>query len=76
MAISDSAVGDTFQAVRGHRFDNPLAAPGLADLSAHVDFEALAISRGQFRNEWSTGRSIKGRFWWRSELTARGQSEK
>lgn len=38
---SHSAIGETFQAVRGHRFDNPLTRPGLADLSAHVDFEAL-----------------------------------
>ena len=37
-----SAPGDTFQAVRDHRFADPLAAPGLADLTAHVDFEALA----------------------------------
>ena len=40
----ESAVGDTFQAVRGHKFADPLAAPGLADLTAHVDFEALASS--------------------------------
>ena len=37
-----SDVGVTFQAVRNHRYDDPLDAPGLADLSAHVDFEALA----------------------------------
>ncbi len=36
-----SAPGDTFQAVRSHRYANPLAAPGLADLTAHVDFEEL-----------------------------------
>jgi NADH dehydrogenase [ubiquinone] 1 alpha subcomplex assembly factor 7 len=36
-----SATGDTFQAMRSHRFADPLAAPGLADLTAHVDFEAL-----------------------------------
>lgn len=34
--------GDTFQAVRGHAFADPLADPGTADLTAHVDFEALA----------------------------------
>jgi len=34
--------GDTLQAVKGHRNVNPLAEPGLADLTAHVDFEALA----------------------------------
>jgi SAM-dependent MidA family methyltransferase len=36
-----SATGDTFQAVRCHRHANPLASPGLTDLTAHVDFEAL-----------------------------------
>lgn len=34
--------GDTLQAVRAHRFSPPLAAPGLADLTAHVDFDAIA----------------------------------
>jgi NADH dehydrogenase [ubiquinone] 1 alpha subcomplex assembly factor 7 len=28
--------------VKDHRFVDPLAAPGEADLTAHVDFEALA----------------------------------
>jgi NADH dehydrogenase [ubiquinone] 1 alpha subcomplex assembly factor 7 len=36
------ASGDTLQAVRRHRYDDPLAAPGEADLTAHVDFAALA----------------------------------
>jgi NADH dehydrogenase [ubiquinone] 1 alpha subcomplex assembly factor 7 len=34
--------GDTLQALRAHRYDPPLAHPGEADLTAHVDFEALA----------------------------------
>ena len=34
--------GDTFQAVAGHAPADPFAAPGTADLTAHVDFEALA----------------------------------
>ena len=34
--------GDTLQAVRGHTPSDPLADPGNADLTAHVDFEALA----------------------------------
>jgi NADH dehydrogenase [ubiquinone] 1 alpha subcomplex assembly factor 7 len=38
----NSDVGSTFQALRNHRYDDPLGAPGLADLTAHVDFEALA----------------------------------
>ncbi len=36
------AFGDTFQAVAEHRYQDPLAAPGEADLTAHVDFGALA----------------------------------
>ena len=35
-------LGDTLQAVAGHSFTDPLRAPGKADLTAHVDFEALA----------------------------------
>ena len=34
--------GETLQAVAGHRYADPLAAPGEADLSAHVDFAACA----------------------------------
>ena len=34
--------GDTLQALRRHAFDAPLAHPGEADLTAHVDFEPLA----------------------------------
>ena len=34
--------GDTLQALRGHAFADPFEAPGHADLTAHVDFEALA----------------------------------
>jgi SAM-dependent MidA family methyltransferase len=39
-----SEVGDTLQALRAHTYDNPLASPGQADLTAHVDFEALAAA--------------------------------
>ncbi len=34
--------GDTFQAVKAHMRTDPLAEPGEADLTAHVDFSALA----------------------------------
>ncbi|MFN4159845.1 MAG: class I SAM-dependent methyltransferase [Gemmobacter sp.] len=34
--------GDTLQAVRAHAPEHPLANPGEADLTAHVDFEGLA----------------------------------
>lgn len=36
--------GDTFQAVRRHEPVNPLSDPGTADLTAHVDFAALAAA--------------------------------
>ena len=35
------SVGDTLQAVQDHAPTDPLTAPGHADLTAHVDFEAL-----------------------------------
>jgi len=34
--------GETLQAIRAHRFVDPLDEPGLADLTTHVDFSALA----------------------------------
>jgi SAM-dependent MidA family methyltransferase len=37
-----SGFGDTLQAVADHTFADPLAAPGEADLTAQVDFAALA----------------------------------
>jgi SAM-dependent MidA family methyltransferase len=36
--------GDTLQAVRGHVAEHPLANPGRADLTAHVDFPAFAAA--------------------------------
>ncbi|MES2450645.1 MAG: SAM-dependent methyltransferase [Pseudomonadota bacterium] len=38
------AIGDTLQAVRGHRFANPFDLPGEQDLTAHVDFATLAAA--------------------------------
>jgi NADH dehydrogenase [ubiquinone] 1 alpha subcomplex assembly factor 7 len=37
-----SAPGDTLQAMRGHGYAPVLANPGEQDLTAHVDFEAVA----------------------------------
>jgi SAM-dependent MidA family methyltransferase len=45
----DSGPGDTLQAIRGGASANPLADPGQADLTAHVDFAALrerALAQG------------------------------
>ena len=60
--------GETLQAVRGHRYDDVLAQPGLADLTAHVDFAAIAeaargagadvhgpIPQGEFLNRLGLG---------------------
>ncbi len=56
-----SAPGDTFQALKAHKYVDPFSEPGLADLTAHVAFDQLAtaaagkgarpsaiISQGQF----------------------------
>lgn len=40
------SLGDTLQAMKSHEQTNPLAAPGAADLTAHVDFAAIAAHAG------------------------------
>ena len=39
--------GDTFQAVKDHEPADPLAAPGEADLTCHVDFAALKAAAAE-----------------------------
>jgi SAM-dependent MidA family methyltransferase len=39
---AESATGETLQAVHRHLFADPLTLPGDVDLTAHVDFQALA----------------------------------
>lgn len=51
--------GDTLQALRAHAFDDVLAHPGEADLTAHVDFEALA--RGAPAQAYDTQGAVLGR---------------
>jgi SAM-dependent MidA family methyltransferase len=41
---AETATGETLQAVQDHLFADPLTSPGEADLTAHVDFEALRRS--------------------------------
>jgi SAM-dependent MidA family methyltransferase len=41
---TESGPGETLQALRGHVFVDPLTTPGEADLTAHVDFDALATA--------------------------------
>jgi len=42
----DGGPGETLQAVKAHRRHDPLHDPGEADLTAHVDFAALAAAAG------------------------------
>ncbi|WP_134678802.1 class I SAM-dependent methyltransferase [Paracoccus ravus] len=62
--------GDSFQALRAHRPENPLENPGEADLTAHVDFASLAlagqaagaqVSRMATQGEWLTRLGIAAR---------------
>jgi NADH dehydrogenase [ubiquinone] 1 alpha subcomplex assembly factor 7 len=46
--------GDTLQAVRGHAYVHPLAEPGTADLTAHVQFADFA------RKARSAGLAVAG----------------
>ena len=51
---SITGFGDTLQALRAHRYVDPLAAPGDCDLTAHVDFAAMA------RSASATGAAVYG----------------
>ena len=65
--------GDTFQAVRGHEKVDPLDAPGTADLTAHVDFEAIA-SAARDAGAAATAMIPQGVFLERLGITARAQA--
>jgi len=41
------SLGDTLQALKNHAFHDVLATPGEADITAHVDFDALKIAAEQ-----------------------------
>ncbi len=41
---AQSAAGESVQAIRNGKYANPLAEPGSADITAHVDFAALATA--------------------------------
>ena len=38
------SLGDTVQSVQSHKPISPLSSPGMADITTHVDFEALAMA--------------------------------
>jgi SAM-dependent MidA family methyltransferase len=64
--------GDTLQAVRGHAPADPLEAPGEADLTAHVDFEAVV--RAAPPGTRASGMVAQGVFLERLGITARAQA--
>ena len=66
-----SSVGDTFQAVASHEPADPLAEPGKADLTAHVDFGELA---GSFRGVSATPLTAQGVFLERLGIAERARS--
>jgi len=65
------SLGDTLQAVKAHEFVDPLAAPGISDLTAHVDFAAIAQAATPARY---TKLATQGLFLERLGITARAQS--
>lgn len=56
-----TAVGDSFQALQNHKYVDPLAAPGDADLTAHVDFEQIAAA-AKSKGAASYGTAAQGAF--------------
>ncbi|MBY4893128.1 SAM-dependent methyltransferase [Rhodobacteraceae bacterium N5(2021)] len=62
--------GDTFQALAGHAYVDPLHTPGEADLTAHVAFEPLARAAGVRASTLTP----QGVFLERLGITARAQA--
>lgn len=65
------SLGDTLQALRGHETVDPLQDPGTADLTAHVDFEAIAMAARPAR---ATRLTLQGVFLERLGITPRAQT--
>ncbi|UWQ22669.1 class I SAM-dependent methyltransferase [Jannaschia sp. W003] len=66
--------GDTLQAVRAGAAVDPLADPGEADLTAHVDFEAVALAAGGVPGLRVSGMERQGVLLERLGATARVQA--
>jgi SAM-dependent MidA family methyltransferase len=65
------SIGDTFQALQDHAPADPFAAPGHADLTAHVDFEALARAAAPAQ---CSGLTAQGVFLERLGITRRAEA--
>ena len=67
------SLGDTFQAVAKHEPVSPLETPGEADLTAHVDFEAIARAAKAVPGLAVTAMAPQGVWLERLGITARAQ---
>ncbi len=67
-----SAAGETLQALKGHEYVSPLSQPGEADLTAHVDFEAVARA-AMMRGAHAFGPLGQGEFLTRIGITQRAE---
>ena len=65
-----ASLGDTLQALRAHDHVSPLTAPGTVDLTAHVDFAAIAAHSAPARH---TRLTPQGVFLERLGITDRAQ---
>lgn len=70
-----SALGDTLQAVKAHRFHDPLTALGEADITAHVDFDALSRA-ARANHARACGPLTQGAFLKRLGIETRAQALK
>jgi NADH dehydrogenase [ubiquinone] 1 alpha subcomplex assembly factor 7 len=66
------STGESLQALRGHQRHDPLADPGTADITAHVDFAALARS-AQDAGVHAHGPVDQGRFLLSLGMNARAE---
>ncbi|HEV8035578.1 class I SAM-dependent methyltransferase, partial [Yoonia sp.] len=65
------SLGDTLQALKSQSYSDPLATPGQADLTAHVDFAAIAAHAAPAKY---TRLTPQGVFLERLGITARAQA--
>ena len=65
------SLGDTLQALQDHKIEDTLKSPGAADVTAHVDFEAIAEAASPARHSKLTPQGI---FLERLGITKRAQT--
>jgi NADH dehydrogenase [ubiquinone] 1 alpha subcomplex assembly factor 7 len=71
----ESELGETLQAVGEHNYADPLVVPGVVDLTAHVDFEAL-VHAAESMGARAHGPLTQGEFLTRLGIEARAAALK